>query len=471
MTTHNALPLRAIRCAILHFPAATQAPESDFSYFDDGLLVVENDTIQAVGDANTLLPEWQNQLGEHNIEHHPGKLLIPGMIDSHLHFPQTEMIASYGEQLLEWLENYTFPTERKFEDPEYAKRIADAFLGQLWRNGTTTALAYSTVHACAADALFSAADAKNMLMITGKTCMDRNCPDYLQDNAESAFAQSKALIEKWHNKGRLKYAITPRFAPTSTPEQLKALGELVAEYDDVFVQTHLSENHDEIAWVKSLYPDAKDYLDVYEHYGLVNNRTVFGHCIHLDDDSWQRLAKHQAIIAFCPRSNTFLGSGLFDLNTAEQRGVPVALASDVGGGDSFNMLRTQGEAYKVCQLQGFSLHPLRGLYMMTQGSACALGLENSAGNLNPGTHADFVVLDPEFNDLTTLRRQSRERTSQEHASQEHSSKKQSDEASTKSIQNRAEDIIFTLSMLGDERAVVETSIAGQPVYQRSSTKQ
>lgn len=466
MTKHRTPYTRAIRCAILHFPVATTSPEHDFCYYHDGLLIIEDERITHLGDAADLLAQWQTEHPDLSVEHHPGKLLIPGLIDSHVHFPQTEMIASYGEQLLEWLENYTFPTERKFADPDYAKHIAEAFLQQLWRNGTTTALAYSTVHTCAAEALFRAADKRNMLLITGKTCMDRHCPDYLQDSPESAFEESQALIAKWHNKGRLKYAITPRFAPTSTPAQLQALGDLVAQHDDVFVQTHLSENQAEIAWVQSLYPDAKDYLNVYEHYGLVTNRTVFGHGIHLNEDCWQRLAEHQAIIAFCPRSNTFLGSGLFDLKTAERFGVAVALASDVGGGDSFNMLRTQGEAYKVCQLQGFALHPLRGLYMMTQGAACALGLANSAGNLNPGSHADFVLLDPEFNELTALRMQSRQQANRTHRTNLTNRTQQTDPS--QHSHHLAEDIIFALSMLGDERAIVETSISGQPVYQRSA---
>ncbi len=428
----------AIRASILHFPETTHSPETDFNYWTDGLIVIEQERIKDIGEATSLLSKYPGI----STQDQRGKLLIPGLIDTHLHFPQTEMIASYGEQLLEWLQNYTFPTERKFENPEYSKLLANKFLKQLWSNGTTTALAYSTVHQCSADALFEAAYEKNMLLITGKTCMDRNSPEWLQDTPEQAEQESEELINKWHNKGRLKYAITPRFAPTSSPEQMTRLGQLAKTYSDVYIQTHLSENIDEIEWVKSLFPDAKDYLDVYDQYGLVNNRTIFGHCIHLEERTWQRLGETQAIIAFCPRSNMFLGSGLFDINKAEQYKVPITLASDVGAGDSFNMLRTQGEAYKVCQLQNTKLHPFKGLYMMTQGSAKALSLDDSIGNLNIGTYADFTLLDPHFNELTHLRMNSRENTPQ--------------------------DTIFALSMLGDERSIQSTWIAGKAVYQRPS---
>lgn len=428
--------MNAIRASVLHFSNITESPEIDHQYWDDGLLVIENDRIKDVGNAKDLIVKYPDI----NIIDHRGKLLLPGLIDTHLHFPQTEMIASYGEQLLEWLQNYTFPTERKFENQEYSLKLAREFLKHLWSNGTTTALAYSTVHKCSADALFSTAHDANMLMITGKTCMDRNCPDWLQDTAELAEKESLELIEKWHNHGRLKYALTPRFAPTSTPEQLSLLGKIASAYPDIYIQTHLSENQEEIEWVKSLYPDAHDYLDVYDRFGLVTNRTVFGHCIHLEERTWQRLGEAQAIIAFCPRSNLFLGSGLFDIQAAKKYQVPVTLASDVGAGDSFNMLRTQGEAYKVCQLQNVTLHPFKGLYMMTQGSAHALGLNDSIGNLNIGTHADFILLDPHFNELSQLRMNSRE--------------------------NSPQDTLFALSMLGDERSIQSTWIAGKPVYQR-----
>lgn len=430
--------MKVIRASLLHFPKSTSSPDQDFEYYADGLLATDNGKIIELGDFSELEERYQ----EYEVLDKRDCLLVPGFIDTHLHFPQTEMIASYGEQLLEWLENYTFPTERKFANPEYAELIADKFLHQLWSNGTTTAMVYATVHKCSAEALFKAANAKNMQMITGKVCMDRNSPDWLQDTAQSAYEESAELIDKWHNNNRLKYAITPRFAPTSTAEQLTLLGQLAKEHSDAFIQTHLSENKDEIAWVQSLYPEADHYLDVYDRFGLLSNKAVFGHCIHLDDDSWKRLGSHQAIIAFCPRSNTFLGSGLFDIATAEKHNVPVTLATDVGGGDSFSMLRTLGEAYKICQLQKIKLDPFKGLYMMTQGSAKALELDDQVGNLNQGTDADFVLIKPQFNELTELRLQN--------------------------SQHKPEDILFALSMLADERAIDSTWIAGEAVYQKEN---
>jgi guanine deaminase len=347
------------------------------------------------------------------------------------------MLASFGEQLLDWLNDYTFPVERKFADPQYASHIAKIFIRQLHRHGTTTGMVYSSVHKQAADALFREAASHNMLLIAGKVCMDRHCPDWLQDTPQSAQKDSADLIQKWHNNGRLKYAITPRFAPTSSAEQLHLLGELAQQYPDVFIQTHLSENHNEIAWVKTLFPERKNYLDVYDHYGLLRKGAVFGHGIHLQQSEWQRLQETQASIAFCPTSNLFLGSGLFDLAKAEQQNVTVMLATDVGGGTSFSMLKTMGEAYKICQLRGNQMDPMHGLYLMTQGAAVGLGLENKIGNLNPGTDADFVILDPEFDELSALR-------FKQHRS--------------------PQDIIFALSMLADDRAIIATYVAGTAVY-------
>ena len=422
-----------VKGAILHFPSQTSRPEEEYEYVKNGALVTRNGKIVAVGAASDLSPQYPDA----TIKDFGDKLIVPGLIDAHLHFPQTEMIASYGEQLLEWLENYTFPTEKKFADKAYASTIADAFLHQLHRNGTTTAMVYSSVHPEACDALFERASAHDMLMIAGKVCMDRHCPDDLKDNPESAKHDSIKLIEKWHGKGRNYYALTPRFAPTSSPEQMAALAEVAAAYPDVFIQTHLSENHNEIEWVKSLYPEHIDYLDVYDHYGLVRPRAVFGHCLHLSKREWARFKEAGAVAAFCPTSNLFLGSGLFDLASARELDVNLALATDVGAGTSFSMLRTLGEAYKVCQLRQTRLSPLYGLYMMTQGAAVSLHLDEKIGNLNAGTDADFVVLDPNFDTLTELR-----------------------------LPNQStapEDIIFALSMLGDDRAIYATWINGKEV--------
>jgi guanine deaminase len=422
------------RAKILHFPQRSLSPKNDYCYFDDGLLVTHNGKIDFVGDYKNNI----NQYDKLELQDYSGKLLLPGFIDSHMHFPQTEMLASFGEQLLDWLTDYTFPTENKFADYAYAQAIADVFLRQLYRHGTTSAMVYSSVHKCAADALFEAAQKNNMLLMAGKVCMDRNCPDWLQDCPQTAQRESAELINTWHGKDRLHYVITPRFAPTSSEAQLAALGELAQQYPSVFIQSHLSENQNEIAWVKSLYPKHKHYLDVYDHFGLVRKGAVFGHAIHLETNEWHCLAERGASIAFCPTSNLFLGSGLFNLAKAEQHNIPVMLATDVGGGTSFSMLKTLGEAYKVCQLQGNQLDPMHGLYLMTQGAALGLGLEEQIGNLNPGTDADFVILDPQFDELTQLRFKHH---------------------------NSPQDLIFALSILGDDRATLATYIAGKPVYQ------
>lgn len=427
------MSLTLIKGHILHFPNSTASPEKDFQRFPTGALVVQGDRILAIGDASGIEAQYPDAV----IVDYGQKLIVPGLIDTHLHFPQTEMIASFGEQLIDWLNKYTFPTERKFENPEYSERIAQFFLKQLWMNGTTTAAVYATVHKNSADALFSAAHQHNMQLLTGKVCMDRHCPDYLMDTPESAQRDSADLIAKWHNTGRQKYAITPRFAPTSSAKQLSALGELMGSYSDVFLQTHLNENKNEIQWVKDLFPNSKHYLDVYHQYGMVTERSIFGHCIHMEEDEWRCMADNGAIVSWCPRSNTFLGSGLYHLDHANTQGIQTTLATDVGGGDSFSMLRTFGEAYKVSQLQNITLGALSGLYMMTQGTADILNLPD-IGNLNAGTYADFIVLDPHFNELSALRL---------------------------SHSDDPADIIFALSMLADERTINTTWIAGNIVWQ------
>ncbi|ABG40945.1 guanine deaminase [Paraglaciecola sp. T6c] len=431
MTTHLYL------ASILHFPQKTAQPKVDFSYIKDGALVTQNGKILATGQANDLLSQYPEAVSHD----YRDQIIMPGFIDSHLHFPQTEMLASFGEQLLDWLDNYTFPTEKKFANPEYAAKIADIFLRQLYRNGTTSAMVYSSVHQCAADALFKAAKQHKMLMIAGKVCMDRHCPSWLQDTPETAQKESAELIERWHGKDRLYYAITPRFAPTSSHEQLHALGELAQQYPDVYIQSHLNENLNEIDWVNSLFPNYNGYLDVYDKFNMLRPKAMFGHCIHMQEHEWQRMSDSGASIAFCPTSNLFLGSGLFDLKTAEKYDIPVALATDVGAGTTFSMLRTLGEAYKVGQLRSEQLPPLHGLYLMTQGAAVAQGLEQSIGNLNAGTDADFVIVDPHFDELTSLRCEQ---------------------------QNEIQDIIFALSMLADDRAITATYIAGEPVYRANT---
>ena len=404
-------------------------------YIEDGLLISHEGKISWFG----TWEEGQSQLNaDMNVQHYPDQLIVPGFIDTHIHFPQTEMIGAYGEQLLEWLNTYTFPTEIQFEDKAYADKIAQFFVQELLKNGTTTALVFCTVHPQSVDALFEVAEQHQMRLIAGKVMMDRHAPEALCDTAESAYRDSKALIEKWHGKGRNLYAITPRFAPTSTPEQLTAAGKLKAEFPDVYVHTHLSENKSEIAWVKELFPTQKGYLDVYHHYGLTGSRSVFAHCVHLEDEEWDCMHQTDSAIAFCPTSNLFLGSGLFPLKKTWEKQVKVGLGTDVGAGTSFNQLQTLNEAYKVQQLQGDKLSAFEALYHATLGGAKALDLDQTLGNFNLGKEADFVVLDLKPTALQALR--------QERA---------------KGI----EDSLFALMTMGDDRNIHCTYVYGQLVYQ------
>ncbi len=429
--------VKAYRAAILHSIAdpAVVGVEHSYEYFEDGVLVVENGQVAKVGRAADLLPTLKGV----GITEYRDALITPGFIDTHIHYPQTGMIASYGEQLLDWLNTYTFPTEQQFADKAHAADVAGIFLKELLRNGTTTALVFGTVHKQSVDAFFEAAQALNLRMIAGKVLMDRNAPDYLTDTAESGYADSKELIERWHGKGRLHYAVTPRFAPTSTPEQLTLAGQLLSEYPDLYMHTHLSENRKEIEWVKALFPERKGYLDVYDHYKLIGARSVFAHGVHLCDDECKRLAETGSAVAFCPTSNLFLGSGLFDLNKLEEHGVRVGLGTDVGAGTSFSQLQSLNEAYKVMQLQGKKLDPFKSLYLATLGGANALYLDDKIGNFASGKDADFVVLDYNATPLISYRMQQ-----------------------AKTLDEK----LFALTMLGDDRAVKETFAAGQSVHRR-----
>lgn len=430
---------KAYRAAILHSIAdpAEVVIEASYEYFEDGLLVVDNGKIIALGHAADLL----GQLGaDVEITEYPDALITPGFIDTHIHLPQTGMVGSYGEQLLDWLNTYTFPCEKQFADPVHAAEVSDIFLKELLRNGTTTALVFGSVHKASVEAFFTAAEKLNLRMIAGKVMMDRNAPDYLTDTAESSYVDSKALIERWHGKGRLHYAVTPRFAPTSTPEQLALAGQLLSEYPDVYLQTHISENLKEIEWVKALFPERNNYLDVYDHFKLLGERSVFAHGVHLCDDECQRLAETGSAVAFCPTSNLFLGSGLFNLPMAEKHKLNVGLGTDVGAGTSFSILQTLNEAYKVMQLQGAKLSPFKSLYLATLGGARALRLEDKIGSVHPGNEADFLVLDYNATPLLSYRLKQ-----------------------TKDI----EETLFVLTTLGDDRAVLETYSAGQLVHRRS----
>ncbi|SMF02942.1 guanine deaminase [Pseudobacteriovorax antillogorgiicola] len=427
---------KRFRASILHFvndPAKVEKVESSYEYFEDGLLTVRNGKVVSVE------PYSRKVHGRRGVKDYRGKLIVPGFVDTHIHFPQTEMIAAYGEQLLEWLETYTFPTEKQFEDKAYADKIAKFFLEQLVSNGTTTALVFGTVHPQSVDALFEAAETINMRLVAGKVMMNRNAPNYLLDTAKSSYDDSKALIQKWHGKGRNLYAITPRFAPTSTPEQLTLAGKLKAEFPDVYVHTHLSENLNEIEWVKSLFPERAGYLDVYDHYGLTGDKSVFAHSIHLTDDEWATFAETDSVISFCPTSNLFLGSGLFKLHVAEKNGVRVGLGTDVGAGTSFNQLQTLNEAYKIMQLQGKKLSAFKGLYLATLGGAESLSIDHLIGNFKEDKEADFVVLNWDATKLQKLR-MSRSTT--------------------------LEDRLFALMMLGDDRNIEATYVDGRKVFQK-----
>lgn len=406
--------------------------EHSYHWFEDGHLAVDNDgRIASVGDFA--------QAPEGEVVELTGKLIAPGFIDTHLHAPQLEMIGSYGGHLLEWLNRYTFPTERKFEDPEHARRVARAFYDELLRNGTLTALIFSTVHATATDIFFEEAEVRGFRGIIGKAMMDRNAPEYLLDrSAQQSYEESRALLEKWHGRGMLRYAITPRFAPTSTPEQLALAGKLKAEFPDVWVHTHISENRNEVLWVQELFSDA-EYADVYDHYGLLGERTVLAHGVWLTPEELDLLARRGSRISHCPNSNLFLGSGLFPLHRVLDAGVIVGLGSDIGAGTTPSFFNAMADAYKVQQVQNVALSPFHLWYLATLGGARALTLDGETGSLEAGKSADFLVLDLHATPLLALR---------------------TGRASS------LEDLLAGLIFMGDDRAVERSFIAGRNVSER-----
>ncbi len=394
--------MEALRASILHCladPGEGSKP-SAWEYFEDGLLAVHDGRIVDAGPADAVRARLPADI---EVTDYAGKLIVPGFIDCHVHFPQLDIIGSYGAQLLDWLNQYAYPVEAKFADPDHAREVANAFVDELLRNGTTTALVFGTVHAHSADAIFEAAEARSMRLIAGKVLMDSNCPEELRDSPDSGYAESKALIERWHGKGRLGYAITPRFALTSSPEQLAAAGKLADEYPDTWIHTHLAENMDEVEQIARQFPDSRSYLDVYEQFGLVRERAVFAHCLHMNDQDRASMATNRAAAAFCPTSNLFLGSGLFDLTAMREAGVCCGLGTDVGGGTSLSLLRTASEAYKVLHLREHALPATQALYLATLGAAEALRLEDKIGNFEEGKEADFAVLDFEGSNLTARR--------------------------------------------------------------------
>ena len=433
--------LKTVICGdILDFiddPAKGQ--DTSYRYFSPGVLVIQEGIVQQIGLEADILPALLTKSPDYQVKRYDNKLIIPGMIDTHVHLPQTEMIGAYGEQLLTWLTEYAFPTEKKFADEDYARKISKRFLDELLRNGTTSALVFCTVHPASVNAFFKESQERNLRMIAGKVMMDRNCPDDLSDCPETSYEDSRQLIEKWHNVDRLSYAVTPRFAPTSTPEQLQKCGELLDQYPDVYMHTHLSENSDEIDWVKQLFPESKDYLGVYEDAGLVRKRSVFAHSIHLSEREMESLACNHASIAHCPTSNLFLGSGLFNLARCEKHDINVGLGTDVGAGTSFSLLQTSSEAYKIQQLQKHKMSAFKGFYLATLGGARALDLEGKIGNFMPGCEADFVVLDDHATPFLKFRLP--------HSETLH-------------------DRLFAIMILGDDRCIQETFVMGKSVHQR-----
>ena len=431
------LALRGPAFAFRHDPFAGD-PDGALMHWPDALVVMQGGRITALGDHAAERPRQPDDLAVH---HYPGALIGPGFVDTHVHYPQMEMTGAYGETLLDWLVRYTYPTEAAFADPAHAARIAALFLRALLRAGTTTAAVYCTVHEHSADALFAEAARLGLRIVAGKVLMDRNAPQDLCDGADHGIPATRRLIGRWHGRGRLLYAITPRFAPACTDAALEAAGNLWREHPGTYVQTHLCETEEEIAWVRELFPAAPTYLDVYARAGLAGPRAVMGHAVHVTDRDLSALRETGCGVAHCPSSNLFLGSGLFGLHDAKAAGVRVGLGSDVGAGTGLSSLRTLGDAYKVARLRGARLHPVQAFWLATQGGAAALRLEDRIGNLAPGMEADLVVLDPRATPELALR-----------------TGRSPDLADT----------LFALTVLGDERAVRATYVAGRLAQDRDA---
>jgi len=417
-------------------------PGQAFTSERDGIVVCRNGVIEQVGPAVEMM---RSLPAGTPVTHHEGCLIAPGFIDTHVHYVQTGIIGSYGEQLLDWLDRYAFPAEIAFKDPAHAAAMARVFCDELLRNGTTTALVFCAVYPESVDALFAEAERRSMRLIAGKVLMDRNAPEELCDTAQQGYDDSKALIVRWHGRGRALYAITPRFAGTSTPAQLDAAGTLWREHPGVLVQTHISENRREIEWTAELFPERKNYLDIYDYHGLIGKRAVLAHGVHLSENEICRCHESGAAIAHCPTSNLFLGSGLFQMSPLKdaKRPVEVGLGTDVGGGTSFSLLATMGAAYEIAQLNGHALSAVHAFYLATLGGARALGLEDRIGSIARGREADLIVLDPRATPLLALRIQRAE---------------------------SIEDQLFALMMLGDDRSVAATYIAGELAHARDAER-
>ncbi len=439
MSSSPQMPAFAFRAQLLGFD-----PQGQPQHHPDGLLLVDDHGhVLAFGDHAPLSAQWAQALQhlktQKSFHDLPGRLIAPGFVDIHVHYPQLDVIASPATGLLPWLENYTFPHEQRFHDPLYAQAVAEVFLDELLRHGVTTALAFCTSHPGSVDAFMHAAQTKNLRMVAGKVLQDRHSPEGLRDDTQQGLRDTETLIQRWHDQPgqRLGYAITPRFAPTSSPDQLAGAGELAKAYPSVWVQSHVAENLDEVAWVKSLFPEARSYLDVYEQVGLLRPRSVWAHCIHLDSSDRQLMAARGATAAVCPTSNLFLGSGLFDFDAADQAGLIWGLASDVGGGTSFSPLRTMLTAYEVARLQGRTLSPSSLWWHHTGGASKAMGLDQVVGRLAVGQEADFVVLNPHQQEALPLL------------------------ARRVALSSSLEELLFAILVLGDDRVVEGVGIAGR----------
>ena len=418
-----------------------QGLDRTMHYEPDAIVAMDDGRITLFGPAETIAPLLPPDLDV--TDYGKDSLISAGFVDCHVHYPQVPMIASYGEQLLDWLNTYTFPVERKFSDKDFARSVAKVFLRESLRSGTTTACVYCTVYPQSVDALFEEAEALGMRLAAGKVMMDRNAPETRLDTPQSSYDDSKALIGKWHGRGRLMYAITPRFAGTSSREQLEAAGALCREHPDCYMQTHVAENKSEVAWIEGLFPERQGYLDIYDHYALCRPRAVFGHGIYLSDAEMQTMHRSGSALAHCPTSNFFLGSGVFNLRRAlaQERAVRVGLGTDLGAGTSFSMLSTLNEAYKAAQLSGYALSAGHAYYLATRGGARALYLEDKVGSIAVGMEADLVVLDMKSTPAIGFRMQFAE---------------------------SFEQALFIQMMLGDDRAVQATYVAGRPVYRRDA---
>jgi guanine deaminase len=419
-----------LRGRVLSFTDAPQAIDDtqSYRYWEDGEVEIEDGRIVGVGQFDGA------KRADTRIIDHSGKLICAGFIDPHIHFPQMQVVGSYAANLLEWLNTYTFVEEQRFADEAHATRIASRFFDELIRHGTTTAAAYCSVHPQSVDAFFTEAARRNMLMVGGKVMMDRNAPEALRDTPQSGYDDTKAGIAKWHGQGRAHYAITPRFAITSTPEQMEMVEALAGEFPDLHIQTHLDENLEEVQFARELYPNLPDYLGIYERYRLLGPKTLLGHCIHLMHREVEVMAETRSVAVWCPTSNLFIGSGLFDHDRLAAHGVRMGVATDVGGGTNYSLLRTLDEGYKVLQLRGQRLNPLRSAYMATLGNARAMSLDERIGSIEMGKDADLVVLDARATPAMALRMERVDTLANE---------------------------LFLLQTCGDDRAVVETYVAGK----------